>query len=363
MATTKGIDVSVWQGNVDFSKVKASGIDFVIIRSGYGRLSSQKDTKFETYYTAAKKAGLKIGTYWYSYAKSAAEAKLEANACLSCIKGKSFDIPVYFDVEDSTMSGLSKSTLTSIVTAFCDTIKAAGYKAGVYANLNWFNNKLDYSTLKSKYSIWLAQWSSSKSKDCDIWQFADNGKVNGISGNVDMNYCYTDFGKATKTTTSAKTTSTKTTTAKTTTAKSATVKAGTKLTLKSVPLYASSTATTKANTLTGTYYLWSADKVNNRYRITNSTVNVGKTGQVTGWIDSKYVTTTATTSKSTSTSSAKTIKVGGKVKVKKAVTYDGKAFTAYYDKYDVIEVSGDRVVIGIGKTVTAAVKASNLTAV
>ncbi len=137
------------------------------------------------------------------------------------------------------------------------------------------------------------------------------------------------------------------------------VKAGMKLSLKNVPLYASSTAKTKANTLTGIYYLWSTEKVGNRYRITNSSANVGKGSQVTGWIDSKYVTT----AKTAATSSKKAIKVGGKVKVNKAVTYDGKAFTTYRDKYDVIEVSGDRVVIGIGKTVTAAVKASNLTAV
>ena len=135
-----------------------------------------------------------------------------------------------------------------------------------------------------------------------------------------------------------------------------------KLSLESVPLYVSSTAKTKANTLTGTYYLWSTEKVGGRYRITNSTANVGKASQVTGWIDSKYITTTATGTNKTATATKK-IAVGGKVKVKKAVTYDGKSFATYYDKYDVIEVSGDRVVIGIGKTVTAAVKASNLTAV
>lgn len=357
MATTKGIDVSVWQGSIDFNKVKAAGIDFVIIRAGYGRLSSQKDKNFETYYAAAKKAGLKVGAYWYSYAQSASEAKLEANACIACIKGKSFDMPIYFDVEDGSMTGFSKATLTGFVTAFCDTIKANGFKAGVYANLYWFNNKLDFKALKAKYSIWLAQWSKSKNLDCDVWQYADNGKVSGISGNVDMNYCYTSFGGGT---TTKKPTASKPTMASKPTS---TVKTGTKLTLKDVPLYASSTSKTKATTVSGTYYLWNAEKVGSRYRITNSTANVSKNGQVTGWIDSKYVTTTTTTSKSTSTSSTKTIKVGDKVKVKKAVTYDGKAFTTYYDKYDVIEVSGDRVVIGIGKTVTAAVKSSNLTAV
>ncbi len=204
MATTKGIDVSVWQGNIDFNEVKAAGIDFVIIRAGYGRLSSQKDRNFETYYAAAKKAGLKIGAYWYSYAQSVSEAKLEANACVSCIKGKRFDLPVYFDVEDGLMTGFSKSTLTGFVTAFCDIIKASGFKAGVYANLNWFSNKLDYDVLKAKYSIWLAQWGSSKNCDCDIWQYSQCGNVNGIINDVDMNYCYANFGKANKPTASAK---------------------------------------------------------------------------------------------------------------------------------------------------------------
>ncbi len=359
---TKGIDVSVWQGNIDFSKVKAAGIDFVIIRAGYGRLSSQKDKQFEAYYAAAKAAGLKVGAYWYSYAQSASEAKLEANACIACIKGKSFDMPIYYDLEDGSMTPLGKSTLTSIAKAFCEEIKKSGYKAGVYANLNWFNNYLDYNALKKLYSIWLAQWSNSKSRDCDVWQYADNGKISGINGNVDMNYCYADFGKAANSGSTSKSTTSKTTTTnKPTTSKTATstVKAGMKLSLKSVPLYVSSTAKTKANTLTGTYYLWSTEKVGGRYRITNSTANVGKAAQVTGWMDSKYVTTNTTT---TTKTTAKKITVGGKVKVKKAVTYDGKSFATYYDKYDVIEVSGDRVVIGIGKTVTAAVKASNLTA-
>lgn len=172
-----------------------------------------------------------------------------------------------------------------------------------------------------------------------------------VNGRYIRGYICPKFASlATKT---AKATNDTTSTTKTATS-SSTVKAGAKLTLKKTPLYASSITRLIASNLTGTYYLWSADKVNGRYRVTNAKANAGKDGKVTGWIDAKYVT---------SSSDAKTIKVGGKVKVKKAVTYDGKAFTAYYDKYDVIEVSGDRVVIGIGKTVTAAVKASNLTAV
>lgn len=198
MATKmKGIDVSSWQGNIDFKKVKASGIQFVVIRAGYGNSVSQKDSKFEQNYKNAKAAGLKVGAYWYSYASTKAEAIKEATVCLSCIKGKSFDLPIYFDIEDASVSNCSKETLTACTRAFCDTIAGAKYKAGVYANLSWFNSKLDYASLKKKYSIWLAQWSSKNQLACDLWQNSETGKVNGIGGNVDTDYAFVDFGKKT----------------------------------------------------------------------------------------------------------------------------------------------------------------------
>lgn len=180
------IDVSYCQTGVDYNKVKNSGIDAVIIRAGFGKESYQKDSEFETHYKNAKKAGLAVGVYWYSYAYSVAEAKQEAKVCLACIKDKTLELPVYYDLEESGQTRLGMSALTNIAIAFCDAIKSGGYRAGVYSNLNWLNNHLDYERLRSKYSIWLAQWwSSSPSKSCDIWQNADNGRINGISGNVD----------------------------------------------------------------------------------------------------------------------------------------------------------------------------------
>lgn len=195
------IDVSYCQVGVDYKKVKASGIDAVIIRAGYGRETYQKDSEFETHYKNAKNAGLKIGAYWYSYADSVADAKQEAKACLACIKGKSFDMPVYFDMEDSSQVRYGKTTLTNMATAFCDAIINDGYRAGVYANLNWFSNYLDYNKLKSKYSIWLAQYNSYNQLDCDIWQNSSVGKINGISGNVDTNVVFNNDVYSTKTTT------------------------------------------------------------------------------------------------------------------------------------------------------------------
>lgn len=179
------IDVSYCQTGVDYNKVKNSGIDAVIIRAGFGKETYQKDSEFETHYKNAKKAGLAVGVYWYSYAYSVAEAKQEAKVCLACIKGKTLELPVYYDLEESGQTRLGMSALTNIAIAFCDAIKSGGYRAGVYSNLNWLNNYLDYERLRNKYSIWLAQWSSSPSKNCDIWQNADNGRISGISGNVD----------------------------------------------------------------------------------------------------------------------------------------------------------------------------------
>lgn len=179
------IDVSYCQTGVDYNKVKNSGIDAVIIRAGFGKETYQKDSEFETHYRNAKKAGLAVGVYWYSYAYSVAEAKQEAKVCLACIKGKTLELPVYYDLEESGQTRLGMSALTNIAIAFCEAIKSGGYRAGVYSNLNWLNNYIDYERLRSKYSIWLAQWSSNPSKSCDIWQNADNGRISGINGNVD----------------------------------------------------------------------------------------------------------------------------------------------------------------------------------
>lgn len=184
----RAIDVSCWQSGIDYNAVKAFGIDTVIIRAGYGREMSQKDTQFENHYRDAKAAGMNVGAYWYSYADSVDDAITEAKTCLSCISGKDFDLPVYYDMEESWQTAFGRSTLTSMTESFCDTIESAGYRAGVYSNVNWFSNFLNYSSLADKYSIWLAQWGTTTySYDCDIWQYSEDGYVPGIYGDVDMN--------------------------------------------------------------------------------------------------------------------------------------------------------------------------------
>lgn len=184
------IDVSCWQQNVNYNKVKASGIEAVIIRAGFGREVSQKDNEFETHYKNAKAAGLKIGAYWYSYANSPADAKKEAEACLACIKGKTFDMPIYYDMEENSQTSLGKTVLTQMAIAFCGAIKAGGYRPGIYSNLNWLHNYLDYNLLKSMYSIWLAQYNVINQLDCDIWQNSDAGNISGVYGRCDTNIIY-----------------------------------------------------------------------------------------------------------------------------------------------------------------------------
>ena len=178
------IDVSTWQRAIDWKKVKAAGIKAVIIRAGFG---ATKDNQFEHHYEGAKAAGLYIGAYWYSYAYSVADAEKEAKACLSVLNGRSLDIPVYYDMEEDSQMSLGKSVMTSMACRFIDTVIAGGYRGGMYSSPSWFTDFLDYELLRSKYSIWLAHWASSHSRACDIWQYGENGSIDGVNGDVDVN--------------------------------------------------------------------------------------------------------------------------------------------------------------------------------
>lgn len=191
----KGIDISKWNGSIDFNKVKNDGIDFVIIRAGYGKVDSQKDNRFEEYYRKAKAVGLKVGCYFYSYATSVKEAKQEANTFLKWIAGKQFEYPVYFDIEDKSQLTLSKDVLTDICLTWCSTVEKAGYYVGIYSNPNWFTNRLDCERL-SIYDKWLAHWSDKAWKGNEfggLWQYSNEGLINGIKGYVDLDYSYRDY--------------------------------------------------------------------------------------------------------------------------------------------------------------------------
>ena len=191
----KCIDVSTWNGIIDWEKVYKSGVRYAMIRSSFGvENPNQIDNKFVRNITNAVRAGVKCGVYHYSYAQSAFEAKREAEFCLKTIKGYKIDLPVAFDIEDSSQTHLGKDTLTSIVIAFCDRIKSVGYRPMLYCNPNWLCNYLHKDKLINKYDIWLANWGvSAPSYNCAIWQYSENGSVPGVSGSVDMNWIYKDY--------------------------------------------------------------------------------------------------------------------------------------------------------------------------
>lgn len=188
----RGIDVSKYQGNINFKKVKDAGVQFVIIRIGYGQYESQKDEKFEANYEGFREVGIPVGVYLYSYAKSVNDAKKEANMVLKWLNGRELNLPVYYDIEDKSQINLGKGTLTNMCEAFCDTIEKAGYWAGVYTNKYFFTTYLDYEKLEEKYTIWVAQYNDTNTYrgKYDMWQYTSSGKVNGISGNVDMDILY-----------------------------------------------------------------------------------------------------------------------------------------------------------------------------
>ena len=190
----KGIDVSVHNGNIDWNRVKSAGIDFAILRAGYGRLASQKDEKFEQNYAGAKAAGILVGAYWYSYAMTPEEAELEANVFLSVIKGKQFEMPVYFDLEEKKQFDLGKEQVSAIMRAFLKKVESAGYFVGLYGSASSLTTHTA-DDIKSRYTIWLAHWvdQTNYSGAYGIWQHSEKGKVAGINGNVDLDICYKDF--------------------------------------------------------------------------------------------------------------------------------------------------------------------------
>lgn len=288
---SKGIDVSHHNGIIDWQKVKADGIDFAIIRCGYGQL---EDREFKKYTEGAIKVGIPVGIYYFSYALNVRQAKDEAAHCIKLIKPYKIDLPVYFDFEyDSETFGqkkgvtYTKALRTDIHKAFCDRIKAAGYTPGIYTNLDYIRSRLNWDELRG-YSLWLAQWPLGASRNIKfeevketavntsygkpmIWQIG-YGKVSGIRTGVDLNYGYLTLPDK-----------------------------------QPVAPVIKQPATFKPG-----------DKV----RVVNTTTSGGR---------------------------------------KRGKIYNSNStFVVYHDVYDVISVKGNRVVIGIGKTVTAAVHSHDL---
>lgn len=198
-SSTMGIDVSKWNGNIDWNAVKNSGVSYVIIRCGYRGSTTGaliEDPKFKTNIKGAAAAGLKVGIYFFSQATNEVEAVEEASMTVSLIKNYSISYPVFLDVEASGGRGdkIDKNTRTKVIKAYCETIRNSGYSAGVYANKTWLTSYMNAGELSS-YKIWLAQYSSSVTYGgkYDLWQYTSKGKISGISGYTDLNLSYMGY--------------------------------------------------------------------------------------------------------------------------------------------------------------------------
>lgn len=193
----KGIDVSSYQGNPDWSKVSNSGIKFAILRI---HQKSGVDTSFEHNYKGCKSNGIIIGGYKYSYALTPAQAIDEAEDVIELLNGRGLDFPIFYDLEWAQQRSLGKQAIENIAVAFLTRIKKAGYKVGIYCNLDWYNNVL--SDVLKKYDCWIARYPVSDNGSVQErlrpnvgvgWQYSSKGKVSGISGNVDMDVFYKDY--------------------------------------------------------------------------------------------------------------------------------------------------------------------------
>lgn len=201
-SSIQGIDVSTWNGDINWNKVKNADIDFVIIRVGFRGYSAGKlysDDMFEKYITGAKAAGLKVGLYFYTQAISEREAVEEASLCLTMLNGRSLNYPIFIDMEDAESrsartNNLTNAQRTNIINAFCDTIRSAGYTAGLYANKYYLTYMINMSQISSSTRIWIAHYTSQAHPEYqtmyDMWQYSATGSIPGIYGNVDLDISY-----------------------------------------------------------------------------------------------------------------------------------------------------------------------------
>lgn len=195
----QGIDVSHWQGKIDFEKVKKENdIEFVILHAGYGKSALQEDSNFQKNYYNAKKAKLNVGAYWVSYACDKkyvqSEAEAEAQAFMEVIKGKEFEYPVYLDLEQKAQFENGMDFCSDVVKYFCNALEKNRYFAGLYMSCSQLQEYIDPKTAK-RYSLWIAEYNAkcSYSKPYGIWQKSNTGKVKGISGDVDLDECHVNF--------------------------------------------------------------------------------------------------------------------------------------------------------------------------
>ena len=194
----KGLDVSRFQGEVDWELVKAAGYQFAMLRAGYG--DDSVDGQFRRNASECNRLGLPIGAYWFCYAASPENAAQEADSCIRTVSGYRLDYPVCYDIEQASADYVEKQGVSftpalaqSLVKSFCDRIEAQGYFAMFYSNRSFYDTYLG-AALAGRYAFWYARYTDTfDGTDCGIWQYTSTGSVPGISGNVDLDLAYVDY--------------------------------------------------------------------------------------------------------------------------------------------------------------------------
>ena len=348
----RGIDISAHQGSIDLSKLKGQ-IDFVIIRVGYGTKGTI-DTKFTRNANLCRDLGIPVGFYWYSYALDVEGAKKEAKAMLNAIAPYKDIVKfgVWFDMEDADgykkKNGMpSNQTLRQMCAAFCEAVETSGYYTGIYASESWFNNQLKGSEV-TPYDKWVAQWptsggkqtalntSADKRSDVHLWQFTSQGRFSGYNGNLDTNYAYLDeFPNPSSSTEPA------IPTPEPAPAPTQKFNIGDRVIING-NLYTSSNAASPAGSV--------SNKTTNITRYAAGAAHPYNTTGDLGWMNESDI-------RLAGNETPAAIVKGCKVKFTGTKSYSGIKLASWTKNsiFDVIEVSGDRVVIGKGTAVTAAV--------
>lgn len=203
-----GVDVSTYQGWINWPVVadalkKVNGGNekaFVIVRAGFGNSTTQEDKQFKANYDGAKAAGLPVGAYWYSYASGPTDAQREAQACIKVLNGRKFDYPIWYDIEyEPVIINQSKESRTACCKAFCEEIKKAGYKTGIYCSRDFITSKLNYAELEG-YDLWVAAYTGGNNPGAvpipyDMWQYSSRNQLNipGFGKSLDCNIAYKDY--------------------------------------------------------------------------------------------------------------------------------------------------------------------------
>lgn len=278
----KGIDVSAWQGDIAWDKVRKAGIQFAMLRAAS---STHVDSKFIHNIESALAQGIPCGVYLYSYASTPAEALLEAEFLLKTVRPYALPYPVAFDIEDITQHHLTNTQRTDLADTFCRRVAQEKYRPAVYSSLSWFNTMLELPRLAA-YDKWIAQWDVPKcgfDGPVQLWQNSSKGKIDGIQGDVDINLCYFDYLAI-----GQKPIADNATIVVNTPKKKDVISAGTPLALSGTPLFAASTAETQIGRFSGRYWVYDGMILNGRMRLTNQQAKVGKYpagANVTGYAD------------------------------------------------------------------------------